>query len=78
MASNDRWMVVVAALTFVVVYPLGVYWMHAIGVFQQPASFRWTEIGMFLICAAIVLINIVMRLPMFFRWLRGRFLSRDA
>jgi hypothetical protein len=72
MASNDRWMYLVAALAFVVLLALGVWWMHAIGAFNQTVSFRYAALGVFLFCAAIILINIVMRLPMVFRWLRGR------
>jgi hypothetical protein len=71
--SGDRWMHVLTAIVFVVLYVSGVHWMYSIGVFHQPASFRWAEIGMFLICAAILLINIVGRLPALLRWLRARF-----
>ncbi len=69
---GDRWMYAVAAFAFVVLFALGVQWMYEVGVFNQTVSFRYAGLGVFLFCAAIVLINIVGRLPMLFRWLRER------
>lgn len=75
--SNDRWMYAVAAIAFVVLFALGVQWMYEIGVFNQTVSFRYAGLGVFLFCAAIVLVNIVGRLPMLFRWLRARYRGNE-
>ena len=71
--KKDRWMVAVAAIVFCVLFALLVWWMQASGVFNQAVSFRYAGLAVFLFCAAIVLVNIVGRLPMLVRWLRTKF-----
>lgn len=75
--KSDRWMYAVAAAAFVVLFVILIRWMYAIGVFVQDVSFRYAALGVFLFCAAIVLINIVGRLPMLLRWVRARFTRGD-
>lgn len=65
-------MYAVAAAAFFVLFALLVRWMYDIGVFNQRVSFRYAALGVFLFCAAVVLINIAGRLPLLFRWLRAR------
>lgn len=65
-------MITIAAIVFCVLFALLLWWMQAAGVFNQAVSFRYAGIAVFLFCAAIVLINIVGRLPTLFRWLSAR------
>lgn len=76
-SSQGRWMYAVAVIAFLVLFVLLVRWMHVLGVFNQTVSFRYAALGVFLFCAAVVLINIVGRIPALLRWISAR-LSRSA
>jgi hypothetical protein len=70
--SDDRWMHAVAMLVFLAICAGGVWWLRSINFFYFKATFPLAEIGAFMICALIVVINIAMRIPMLLRWLRAR------
>lgn len=74
---QDCWMYVLAALIFVVTFVLFVRWMIAIGIFNQPASFRYAALGVFLFCAGVVLINVVGLIPRLLRWLRAKLFEKS-
>jgi hypothetical protein len=70
--SEDRWMYAVATFAFFAMCIGGVWWLRSINFFYFKATFPLTEIGAFMICALVVVINIAMRIPTLLRWLRAK------
>lgn len=75
--SKDRWMYALATFAFFVMLAAGVLWLISINFFYFKATFPVGEIGMFMICALIILINIVIRIPTLLRWVKSKIGSGD-